>query len=285
MMINDEPARTIGILKKYDLMPRKKFGQNFLIDAHVIEKIIDAAQIGEDDCVLEIGPGIGTMTRYLCDRAAHVIAVEIDRDLVKILKEDILKDKENLTIINEDILKVDVDELVRKKNDGRPIKVVANLPYYITTPIIMGLFEKHVPMESLTLMVQKEVASRMCAKPGTKDYGALTVAVSYYSECYLAANVPSNCFMPRPDVMSAVVRLSVLRNPPVLVKDPDRMFSIVKAAFGQRRKTLQNALMSAQGIACTKEDVAKALESMGLSALARGEVLSLEQFARISDIL
>lgn len=285
MMINDEPARTIGILKKYDLMPRKKFGQNFLIDAHVIEKIIDAAQIGEDDCVLEIGPGIGTMTRYLCDRAAKVVAVEIDRDLVKILKEDILKDKENLTIINEDILKVDVDELARKKNDGRPIKVVANLPYYITTPIIMGLFEKHVPMESLTLMVQKEVASRMCAKPGTKDYGALTVAVSYYSECYLAANVPSNCFMPRPDVMSAVVRLSVLRNPPVSVKDPDRMFSIVKAAFGQRRKTLQNALMSAQGIACTKEDVAKALESMGLSALARGEVLSLEQFARISDIL
>ncbi|MCR4721764.1 MAG: 16S rRNA (adenine(1518)-N(6)/adenine(1519)-N(6))-dimethyltransferase RsmA [Lachnospiraceae bacterium] len=285
MMINDEPARTIGILKKYDLMPRKKFGQNFLIDAHVIEKIIDAAQIGEDDCVLEIGPGIGTMTRYLCDRAAKVVAVEIDRDLVKILKEDILKDKENLTIINEDILKVDVDELARKKNDGRPIKVVANLPYYITTPIIMGLFEKHVTMESLTLMVQKEVASRMCAKPGTKDYGALTVAVSYYSECYLAANVPSNCFMPRPDVMSAVVRLSVLRNPPVSVKDPDRMFSIVKAAFGQRRKTLQNALMSAQGIACTKEDVAKALESMGLSALARGEVLSLEQFARISDIL
>ena len=285
MIINDEPARTIGILKKYDLMPRKKFGQNFLIDPHVIEKIIDAAQIEEGDCVLEIGPGIGTMTRHLCDRAAKVIAVEIDRDLVKILKEDLLKDKENLTIINEDILKVDTEELVRKETGGRPIKVVANLPYYITTPIIMGLFEKHVPMESLTLMVQKEVAQRMCAKPGTKDYGALTVAVSYYSECYLAANVPCNCFMPRPDVMSAVVRLKVLSEPPVTTGDPAKMFAIVKAAFGQRRKTLQNALVNAQGIDCTKEEVAEALESMGLPALARGEILSLEQFAAISDIL
>ncbi|MCR5431494.1 MAG: 16S rRNA (adenine(1518)-N(6)/adenine(1519)-N(6))-dimethyltransferase RsmA [Lachnospiraceae bacterium] len=285
MIINDEPARTIGILKKYNLMPRKKFGQNFLIDSHVIGKIIDAAEIREDDCVLEIGPGIGTMTRHLCDRAARVIAVEIDRDLVKILKEDILRDKDNLSIINEDILKVDVDELVKTENGGRRIKVVANLPYYITTPIIMGLFEKHVPMESLTLMVQKEVASRMCASPGTKDYGALTVAVSYYSECYLAANVPCNCFMPRPDVMSAVVRLKVLEDPPVRVNDPDSMFAIVKAAFGQRRKTLQNALINAQGISCTKEEVANALESMGLSPLARGEVLSLAQFAKISDIL
>ena len=219
MILNDEPARTIGILKKYDLMPRKKFGQNFLIDGHVIEKIIDAASVTEDDCVLEIGPGIGTMTRHLCARARKVIAIEIDRDLVKILKEDILKDCTNLTIINEDVLKVDIEELVRTENGGRPVKVVANLPYYITTPIIMGLFEKHVPMESMTLMVQKEVAQRMCAKPGTKDYGALTVAVSYYSECYLAANVPMNCFMPRPDVMSAVVRLTVL---------PQRSASAVK---------------------------------------------------------
>ena len=285
MILNDEPARTIGILKKYDLMPRKKFGQNFLIDGHVIEKIIDAAGVTEDDCVLEIGPGIGTMTRHLCSRARKVIAIEIDRDLVKILKEDILKDCTNLTIINEDVLKVDIEELVRTENGGRPVKVVANLPYYITTPIIMGLFEKHVPMESMTLMVQKEVAQRMCAKPGTKDYGALTVAVSYYSECYLAANVPMNCFMPRPDVMSAVVRLTVLPQAPVTVKDPGKMFAIVKAAFGQRRKTLQNALMNAQGISCTKEDVANALESMGLSPLARGEVLSLEQFARISELL
>lgn len=285
MMLNDEPARTIGILKKYDLMPRKKFGQNFLIDGHVIEKIIDAAGVTEDDCVLEIGPGIGTMTRHLCARARKVIAIEIDRDLVKILKEDILKDCTNLTIINEDVLKVDIEELVRTENGGRPVKVVANLPYYITTPIIMGLFEKHVPMESMTLMVQKEVAQRMCAKPGTKDYGALTVAVSYYSECYLAANVPMNCFMPRPDVMSAVVRLTVLPQAPVTVKDRGKMFAIVKAAFGQRRKTLQNALMNAQGISCTKEDVANALESMGLSPLARGEVLSLEQFARISELL
>ena len=285
MILNDEPARTIGILKKYDLMPRKKFGQNFLIDGHVIEKIIDAAGVTEDDCVLEIGPGIGTMTRHLCARARKVIAIEIDRDLVKILKEDILKDCTNLTIINEDVLKVDIEELVRTENGGRPVKVVANLPYYITTPIIMGLFEKHVPMESMTLMVQKEVAQRMCAKPGTKDYGALTVAVSYYSECYLAANVPMNCFMPRPDVMSAVVRLTVLPQAPVTVKDPGKMFAIVKAAFGQRRKTLQNALMNAQGISCTKEDVANALESMGLSPLARGEVLSLEQFARISELL
>ncbi|MBR6293959.1 MAG: 16S rRNA (adenine(1518)-N(6)/adenine(1519)-N(6))-dimethyltransferase RsmA [Lachnospiraceae bacterium] len=285
MILNDEPARTIGILKKYDLMPRKKFGQNFLIDGHVIEKIIDAAGVTEDDCVLEIGPGIGTMTRHLCARARKVIAIEIDRDLVKILKEDILKDCTNLTIINEDVLKVDIEELVRTENGGRPVKVVANLPYYITTPIIMGLFEKHVPMESMTLMVQKEVAQRMCAKPGTKDYGALTVAVSYYSECYLAANVPMNCFMPRPDVMSAVVRLTVLPQAPVTVKDRGKMFAIVKAAFGQRRKTLQNALMNAQGISCTKEDVANALESMGLSPLARGEVLSLEQFARISELL
>ena len=285
MILNDEPARTIGILKKYDLMPRKKFGQNFLIDGHVIEKIIDAAGVTEDDCVLEIGPGIGTMTRHLCARARKVIAIEIDRDLVKILKEDILKDCTNLTIINEDVLKVDIEELVRTENGGRPVKVVANLPYYITTPIIMGLFEKHVPMESMTLMVQKEVAQRMCAKPGTKDYGALTVAVSYYSECYLAANVPMNCFMPRPDVMSAVVRLTVLPQAPVTVKDRGKMFAIVKAAFGQRRKTLQNALMNAQGISCAKEDVANALESMGLSPLARGEVLSLEQFARISELL
>lgn len=285
MILNDEPARTIGILKKYDLMPRKKFGQNFLIDGHVIEKIIDAAGVTEDDCVLEIGPGIGTMTRHLCSRARKVIAIEIDRDLVKILKEDILKDCTNLTIINEDVLKVDIEELVRTENGGRPVKVVANLPYYITTPIIMGLFEKHVPMESMTLMVQKEVAQRMCAKPGTKDYGALTVAVSYYSECYLAANVPMNCFMPRPDVMSAVVRLTVLPQAPVTVKDRGKMFAIVKAAFGQRRKTLQNALMNAQGISCTKEDVANALESMGLSPLARGEVLSLEQFARISELI
>ncbi len=285
MILNDEPARTIGILKKYDLMPRKKFGQNFLIDGHVIEKIIDAAGVTEDDCVLEIGPGIGTMTRHLCARARKVIAIEIDRDLVKILKEDILKDCTNLTIINDDVLKVDIEELVRTENGGRPVKVVANLPYYITTPIIMGLFEKHVPMESMTLMVQKEVAQRMCAKPGTKDYGALTVAVSYYSECYLAANVPMNCFMPRPDVMSAVVRLTVLPQAPVTVKDRGKMFAIVKAAFGQRRKTLQNALMNAQGISCTKEDVANALESMGLSPLARGEVLSLEQFARISELL
>ena len=285
MILNDEPARTIGILKKYDLMPRKKFGQNFLIDGHVIEKIIDAAGVTEDDCVLEIGPGIGTMTRHLCARARKVIAIEIDRDLVKILKEDILKDCTNLTIINEDVLKVDIEELVRTENGGRPVKVVANLPYYITTPIIMGLFEKHVPMESMTLMVQKEVAQRMCAKPGTKDYGALTVAVSYYSECYLAANVPMNCFMPRPDVMSAVVRLTVLPQAPVTVKDPGKMFAIVKAAFGQRRKTLQNALMNAQGISCTKEEVANALESMGLSPLARGEVLSLGQFARISELL
>lgn len=285
MILNDEPARTIGILKKYDLMPRKKFGQNFLIDGHVIEKIIDAAGVTDDDCVLEIGPGIGTMTRHLCARARKVIAIEIDRDLVKILKEDILRDYTNLTIINEDVLKVDIEELVRTENGGRPVKVVANLPYYITTPIIMGLFEKHVPMESMTLMVQKEVAQRMCAKPGTKDYGALTVAVSYYSECYLAANVPMNCFMPRPDVMSAVVRLTVLPQAPVTVKDQGKMFAIVKAAFGQRRKTLQNALMNAQGISCTKEDVANALESMGLSPLARGEVLSLEQFARISELL
>ena len=285
MILNDEPARTIGILKKYDLMPRKKFGQNFLIDGHVIEKIIDAAGVTEDDCVLEIGPGIGTMTRHLCERARKVIAIEIDRDLVKILKEDILRDYTNLTIINEDVLTVDIEELVRTENGGRPVKVVANLPYYITTPIIMGLFEKHLPMESMTLMVQKEVASRMCAQPGTKDYGALTVAVSYYSECYLAANVPKNCFMPRPDVMSAVVRLTVRPEPPVSAGDPNHMFAIVKAAFGQRRKTLQNALTNAQGLSCTKEEVAGALESLGLSPLARGEVLSLEQFARISDLL
>ena len=276
--------RTIEIIKKYDFVFQKKFGQNFLIDQRVLDKIIAAADIGPDDCVLEIGPGIGTLTRCLAEAAGQVIAVEIDKNLIPILG-DVLSEYNNITVINEDILKVDIQALVDEKNGGRPIKVVANLPYYITTPIIMGLFESNVPIDNITVMVQKEVADRMQVGPGTKDYGALSLAVQYYAEPYIVANVPQNCFIPRPNVGSAVIRLTRHREKPVTVKNEQHMFRLVRAAFNQRRKTLQNALHNMPELNLTKEQVVGALKEMGLSETIRGEKLTLEDFARLSDLL
>lgn len=277
------PQVTIETIKKYNFAFQKKFGQNFLIDSHVLDKIILAAGVTKEDVVLEIGPGIGTMTQYLAEAAKEVIAVEIDKMLIPIL-EDTLKGYDNITLVNDDILKVDIDSLIKAKNDGRPVKVVANLPYYITTPIIMGLFENHVPLENITVMVQKEVAQRMQAAPGTKDYGALSLAVQYYADTYIAANVPPNCFIPRPNVGSAVIRLTRWKEPPISVQDEKFMFSIIRASFNQRRKTLQNSLVNG-GIDVTKEQIADVLEQMGLPAGVRGETLSLEQFARLSNLL
>lgn len=279
-----QPKNTIEILQKYQFNFQKKFGQNFLIDTHVLEKIVAAAEVTPDDLVLEIGPGIGTLTQYLCEAAREVVAVEIDRNLIPIL-EDTLADYDNVTVLNEDILKVDLNALVQEKNGGRPIKVVANLPYYITTPIIMGLFESHVPLESVTVMIQKEVADRMKAAPGGKDYGALSLAVQYYADTYLAANVPPNCFMPRPNVGSAVIRLTRHQQCPVQVQDEAFMFKLVKASFGQRRKTLVNGLSNSPELTLTKDQILTALEQMGLPATVRGETLSLEQFAALSDLL
>jgi 16S rRNA (adenine1518-N6/adenine1519-N6)-dimethyltransferase len=278
------PKNTIEILQKYKFVFQKKFGQNFLIDEHVLEKIISAAGIGPDDFVVEIGPGIGTMTQYLAHAARGVAAVEIDKALIPIL-QDTLSAYDNVTVINEDVLKVDLKELAEKMNEGRPVKVVANLPYYITTPIIMGLFESHVPVESITVMVQKEVAERMQAGPGTKDYGALSLAVQYYAEPYIVANVPPNCFMPRPNVGSAVIRLQVHKNPDIRVKDESLMFRIIRASFNQRRKTLQNSLSHDPQLGISKEVVARILEEMGVSATIRGEALSLQQFAQFSDLV
>ncbi len=277
------PQVTIETIKKYDFAFQKKFGQNFLIDSHVLDKIIAAAGVTKDDVVLEIGPGFGTMTQYLAEAAKEVIAVEIDKTLIPILHET-LADYDNVTIINEDILKVDIAKLVEEKNGGKPIKVVANLPYYITTPIIMGLFESHVPLENITVMVQKEVAQRMQAGPGTKDYGALSLAVQFYAEPYIVANVPPNCFIPRPGVGSAVIRLTKWENPPIAVKDESFMFALIRASFNQRRKTLQNSLVNG-GVQITKEQVVDALEQMELSTTVRGEALTLEQFAKLSDLL
>lgn len=280
-----DPKNTIEILNKYHFMFQKKFGQNFLIDTHVLEKIIKAANITKDDMVLEIGPGIGTMTQYLCENAREVIAVEIDKNLIPILREDTLSMYDNVTIINEDILKVDINALVKEKNGGKPIKVVANLPYYITTPIIMGLFEAHVPIENITVMVQKEVADRMQSGPGSKDYGALSLAVQYYADPYIVANVPPNCFMPRPNVGSAVIRLTLHQDAPIKVKDEHLMFKLIRASFNQRRKTLANGLNNSQDLSFSKEMIEKAIEELGVSATIRGEALTLEQFARLTDIL
>ena len=276
------PKNTIEIIQKYEFMFQKKFGQNFLIDTHVLEKIISAAGITKNDCVLEIGPGIGTMTQYLAENAGHVVAVEIDRNLIPILKET-LADYDNVTVINEDILRVDIKALAEEYNGGKPIKVVANLPYYITTPIIMGLFESGVPIDNITVMVQKEVADRM--KEGSKDYGALSLAVQYYAEPEIVANVPPNCFIPRPNVGSAVIRLTRHKEMPVEVKDPALMFKIIRASFNQRRKTLQNGLGNASELPYTKEQIAAAIAEMGLTPTIRGEALSLAQFAQLSDIL
>lgn len=278
------PKNTIEIIQKYEFMFQKKFGQNFLIDAHVLEKIISAAGITKDDCVLEIGPGIGTMTQYLAENAGHVVAVEIDRNLIPILKET-LADYDNVTVINEDILRVDIKALAEEYNGGKPIKVVANLPYYITTPIIMGLFESGVPIDNITVMVQKEVADRMKEGPGSKDYGALSLAVQYYAEPEIVANVPPNCFIPRPNVGSAVIRLTRHKEMPVEVKNPALMFKIIRASFNQRRKTLQNGLGNASELPYTKEQIAAAIAEMGLTPTIRGEALSLAQFAQLSDIL
>ena len=278
------PQNTIEVLQKYNFSFQKKFGQNFLIDTHVLDKIIQSANITKDDMVLEIGPGIGTMTQYLAQAAGKVIAVEIDKNLIPIL-EDTLSDYDNVTVINEDILKVNIAKLAEEKNGGRPIKVVANLPYYITTPIIMGLFESHVPIDSITIMVQKEVADRMQVGPGSKDYGALSLAVQYYASPYIVANVPPNCFMPRPKVGSAVIRLTKYKDAPIKVTNEKLLFQLIRASFNQRRKTLQNGIKNFGGLNFSKEQVAQALEEMELPASVRGEALTLEQFAQLSNIL
>ena len=276
------PQNTIAVLQKYNFSFQKKFGQNFLIDTHVLDKIIASAEITKDDMVLEIGPGIGTMTQYLACAAGKVVAVEIDKTLIPIL-EDTLSEYDNVQIINQDVLKVDLAKLAEEENGGKPIKVVANLPYYITTPIIMGLFENHVPLKSITVMVQKEVADRMQVGPGTKDYGALSLAVQYYAKPYIVANVPPNCFMPRPKVGSAVIRLERYEKPPVEVKDEKLMFRIIRASFNQRRKTLVNGLKNSQEIPFSKEQIEQALGMCGLSLSVRGEALTLAQFAQLAN--
>lgn len=283
------PTNTLEIIKKYGFGFQKRFGQNFLIDGNVVEKIVREAGITKDDFVLEIGPGIGTMTQILCENAREVAAVEIDKNLIPILAET-LAPYDNVTVINEDILKVDVRKLAEEKNGGHPIKVVANLPYYITTPIIMGLFESHVPLESITIMVQKEVAQRMQVGPGTKDYGALSLAVQFYADAQIVLKVPASCFMPRPNVDSAVIKLVRHEDAPVKVKDEQFMFRVIRAAFNQRRKTLANSLansseLNGSGHACTREDVTTALEAMGLPAGIRGEALTLAQFGELADRL
>lgn len=278
------PRNTIEVLQKYQFTFQKKFGQNFLIDTLVLERIVAAAQITGEDCVLEIGPGIGTMTQYLAERAREVVAVEIDRNLIPVL-QDTLSGYDNVTLVNDDILKVDIRKLVEEKNGGRPIRVVANLPYYITTPIIMALLEGHVPLKSITVMVQKEVAERMQTGPGTKDYGALSLAVQYYAKPELVANVPPNCFIPRPNVGSAVIHLVRYEEPPVQAEDEKKMFSLIRASFNQRRKTLANGLSNAPELGVTREQVTKVLEELGLSPTVRGEALTLEQFAQLSNRL
>ena len=278
------PKNTIEVLQKYNFNFQKKYGQNFLIDTSVLDRIVSAAEITAEDCVLEIGPGIGTMTQRLAAKAREVVAVEIDRNLIPIL-EDTLSDCDNVTVINDDILKVDINKIVQEKNGGNPIKVVANLPYYITTPIIMELFESHVPLKSITVMVQKEVADRMQVGPGTKDYGALSLAVQYYAKPEIVANVPPNCFIPRPNVGSAVIHLSRYEVPPVKVTDEKKMFALIRASFNQRRKTLVNSLNNSPVLGWSKEQIAEVLEEMQLPATVRGEALTLQQFAELSDRL
>ena len=277
------PSNTIEILKKYNFNFQKRFGQNFLIDTHILEKIVDEAGIDEDDCVLEIGPGIGTMTQYLCERAGRVIAVEIDKALIPILN-DTLSSYNNVTIINEDILKVDITKLCNEYNNGRPSKVVANLPYYITTPIIMGLFESGCPLESITIMVQKEVADRMKCGPGSKDYGALSLAVQFYSNPEIVANVSPESFIPKPGVGSSVIRLTRYPKPPVEVDDEKYMFKLIRTAFNMRRKTMVNSLMSGN-LGLTKEEILSAIDKLNLSPQVRGEALTLNEFAALSNIL
>ncbi len=278
------PQDTIAILQKYNFSIRKKFGQNFLIDMHVLDKIIDAADISPDDFVLEIGPGLGAMTQRLCEKARQVYAVEIDKMLIPVLSET-LAGYDNFILVNEDVLKLDLNEIVKEHNQGQPIKVVANLPYYVTTPIIMSLFEEKIPLKSITVMVQSEVAHRMQAKEGTKDYGALSLAVAYYADPYIAANVPRNCFIPRPNVDSAVITLTCHEDKPVKVKDEKLLFKLIRAAFNQRRKTLVNAVANFEELSYTKDEVAAALTSLGLDVNVRGEALSLKEFAGLADEL
>lgn len=278
------PQNTIAVLQKYNFNFQKKYGQNFLIDTHILEKIVDSADVNSEDCVLEIGPGIGTMTQYLAETAKKVVAVEIDKSLIPIL-QDTLSAYDNVTILNQDILKVNIQELVEKYNDGKPVKVVANLPYYITTPIIMSLLESKVPIKSITIMVQKEVAERMQVGPGTKAYGALSLAVQYYTKPEITANVSPNCFIPRPNVGSAVITLNCHQEPPVDVKDEEFMFGMIRASFNQRRKTLVNGLSHEPKLFLSKEKVAEALRNMNLSETIRGEALTLEQFAALSNLL
>ena len=277
------PQKTIETIQKYQFAFQKRFGQNFLIDSHVLDKIVNAAGITQDDCVLEIGPGIGTMTQYLAEHAGRVVAVEIDTNLLPILAET-LKDYSNVTVINEDILKVDMNQLVKEYNQGRPIKVVANLPYYITTPIIMGLFESNVPIENITVMVQKEVADRMQVGPGSKDYGALSLALQYYASPYIVANVPPNCFIPRPNVGSAVIRLTRYQEPPVHVKVTALMFRLIRASFNQRRKTLVNGIRNSGDFSLSKDEVEDVFNRCNLPLNIRGETLRLE-FAMLANCI
>ena len=279
------PTNTIAVLNRYGFSFQKKFGQNFLIDENVVEKIVRDAGVTKDDFVLEIGPGIGTMTQILCENAREVVAVEIDDKLIPILTEDTLSWYDNVTVIHEDILKLDIVKLANERNGGKPIKVVANLPYYITTPIIMGLFESHVPLDSITIMVQKEVADRMQVGPGTKDYGALSLAVQYYAKPQILLNVPASCFMPRPNVDSAVIQLTRYEKPPVEVKDEHLMFRLIRASFNQRRKTMTNSVGNSPDLSVSKEQMAAVLEKCGLSATVRGEALTLEQFAELANVL
>ena len=279
------PTNTIAVLNRYGFSFQKKFGQNFLIDENVVEKIVRDAGVTKDDFVLEIGPGIGTMTQILCENAREVVAVEIDDKLIPILTEDTLSWYDNVTVIHEDILKLDIVKLANERNGGKPIKVVANLPYYITTPSIMGLFESHVPLDSITIMVQKEVADRMQVGPGTKDYGALSLAVQYYAKPQIILNVPASCFMPRPNVDSAVIQLTRYEKPPVEVKDEHLMFRLIRASFNQRRKTMTNSVGNSPELSESKEQMAAALEKCGLSATVRGEALTLAQFAELANVL
>lgn len=278
------PTNTIAVLNRYGFSFQKKFGQNFLIDENVVEKIVRDAGVTKDDFVLEIGPGIGTMTQILCENAREVVAVEIDDKLIPILTEDTLSWYDNVTVIHEDILKLDIVKLANERNGGKPIKVVANLPYYITTPIIMGLFESHVPLDSITIMVQKEVADRMQVGPGTKDYGALSLAVQYYAKPQILLNVPASCFMPRPNVDSAVIQLTRYEKLPVEVADEHLMFRLIRASFNQRRKTMTNSVGNSPELSVSKEQMAAALEKCGLSATVRGEALTLEQFAELANV-
>ena len=277
-------TNTINIIKKYDFTFQKRYGQNFLIDEHVLDKIIGAAEVTKDDFVIEIGPGIGTMTQYLAEQSWKTCAIEIDKELIPILS-DTLKGYDNVEIINADVMKCDLSSLIEEKSEGRAVKVVANLPYYITTPIIMYLLESHLPIRSITVMVQKEVAQRMQCGPGTKEYGALSLAVQYYANAYIAANVPPNCFIPRPKVGSAVIRLSVYDVPPVSVRDESLMFKLIRGAFNQRRKTLVNAVANFEDLSFNKDEITEALKKLGLSETIRGEALTLDDFARLSDVL